>query len=482
MKFRKEIIIFSLIIIFMLMSAVSAEENITVDDGTNSNSDYIELGSNQGYNENSISENPVHDDNVIDDDENISEGGIKLDIYPGSSDGYDASMDYGFNGAAHAGAYSNKNIAVHKSSLYSPYSRGDGADVRDNEYGIDGMLSNFQSSDDGDIEALNDNIYAEDFFAQTYSSFSEYSDYLNWDSLKNLIEENKIGEVFNSNIPVFDSITINYLKYGLINFMDAGAKYVEFSVVNLIDVDAFLDIFDKIMNSPSTHEVMTNIPSSNYNPMLRNDKYYSNYSDYGFYQDIDLIINLYDLNDEMELFMESDSNISDILIIQDNIELINQTFDLNLIRDVCINSYNLGSDLNSIHDVCINSYNRESDLHSSYDVACWRDAYDNSDKTAEIQSFKFSQQTTCLSSNISQDIQHTFYHMIGCECTNTSFTKQFNSFDNIPKVSEFDTIARAEQEDNHDYVLFKKCNVNSPFIVENTSIFALFGVIEITIP
>ena len=32
----------------MLMSAVSAEENITVDDGTDSTSDYVELDSNQG--------------------------------------------------------------------------------------------------------------------------------------------------------------------------------------------------------------------------------------------------------------------------------------------------------------------------------------------------------------------------------------------------------------------------------------------------
>ena len=36
------------------MSAVSAEENITVVDGTDSTSDYIELESDQGYIENNI--------------------------------------------------------------------------------------------------------------------------------------------------------------------------------------------------------------------------------------------------------------------------------------------------------------------------------------------------------------------------------------------------------------------------------------------
>ena len=56
----------------MLMSAVSAEENITVDDGTDSASDYIELESNQGYIEN-ISENPILNDDVMDDDENMDQ-------------------------------------------------------------------------------------------------------------------------------------------------------------------------------------------------------------------------------------------------------------------------------------------------------------------------------------------------------------------------------------------------------------------------
>ena len=466
MKFRKEIIIFSLIIIFMLMSAVSAEENITIDEGSDLNSDYIELGSNQGYDENNISENPILDDDVLDVDENISEEDIEQDTYPGSLDKHGASEGYGFKGVAYAGTSLNKNIAVHKPSSCPHFSKDDGADVRDNECGIDGMLSNFQSPDDIGVEALNDiidDIHAEDLFAKTCSSYREYFNYLKVDSLKNLIEENKIGDVFNSNIPIIDFITINYLKYDLINFMDAGAKYVDFYIV--IDVNAFLDIFDKFMNSSSTHNVMTNIPSSNYNPMLRNHKYYSNYSDYSFYQDADLIIDSDDLNDEMELFIESDSNISDIVIIHDNIALMSQTFDLNTMPDVSINSYDM-----------------ESDLQLSEGVGCWRDAHDDSDKQVEIQSFKFSQQINCLSSNISEDIQHTFYHMIGCECTNTSFTKQYNSYDNLPKISEFDTITSAEQEDNHDCVLFKKYNVDSPFIVENTSIFALFGVIEITIP
>ena len=465
MKFRKELIIFSLVILFMLMSAVSAEENITVDDGTDSTSDYIELESGQGYNENNISENPILDDDVMDDDANISEEDIEQDT--GSWDKQDASAGYEFNGVAYDKSSSIRDMAIHKSSSCSHYSRGDDAEVRDNENSIDGMLSKFQSSDAIGVEALNDiinDIHTEDLFAETYSSYGQYFDYLKYDSLEKLIEENKIGDIFNSNSHIVDFMMINQLKYDLINFMDAGVKYVD-SYINLIDVNAFLDIFDKIMNSPSTHNVMTTIPSSNYNPMLRNHKYDSNYSDYSFYQDVDLIINSHDLNDEMELSIESDSNISDMLIIQDNMTLINQTFDLNTILDVCINSFDM-----------------ESDLQLSDEVGCWRDAQDNSDKTLEIQSFKFDQQINCLSSNISENIQPTFYHMIGCECTNTSFTKQYKSYENLPKVSEFDTITSAEQEDNHDYVLFKKHNVISPFIVENTSIFVLFGVIEIKIP
>lgn len=366
MKFRKEIIIFSLIImIFMLMSAVSAEENITIGDGTNSTSDYIELESDQGYNEDNISENPILDDDVVD-DENISEKDIEQDTCPGSLDAYCGSVGYEFNGLAHASASLNKNIAVHKSSSGSHFSKGDGADVRDNECNINGKLSNSKSLDAIGVEALNDIVHSEDIFAQICSSYGEYFDYLKSNSLENLIEENEIGDVFNSNIYIIDFATTNF---------------------------------------------------------------------------------------------------SDSLIIPDNMALMNQTFDLNTMQNVCIDSYDI-----------------ESDLHLSDDVDCWRDAQDSSDKTVVIQSFKFSQQVNSLSRDISEDIQHTFYHMIGCEYTNTSFTKQYNSYDNLPKVSEFDTIASAEHEDNHDGVLFKKYNVNSPFIVENTSIFTLFGVIEIKIP
>lgn len=442
----------------MLMSAVSAEENITVDEGADSTSDHVELDSNQGYDENNISENPILDD------ENISEESVGQDAYKGSFNGHGASLDYGFNGVAYAKTSSVKNFAVHKSSSGSHFSNDGGADVRDNENGIYGMLSNFQSPDVLGVEALNDivnDIHAEDLFEETCSSYRQYFDYLKSDSLENFIEENKIGDVFNSNIHIMN---FNQLKYDLINFMDAGAKYVDLSIMNLGDVNAFLDIFDKIMNSPSTHNVMTNIPSSNYNPMLRNHKYDSNYSVYNFYQDVDLIINSYDLNDEMELFMESDSNISDMLIIQDNMTLMNQTFDLNAMPDVCINSFDM-----------------EPDLQLSDDVG-WRDAQDNSDKTLAMPSFKFSQQINCLSSSISENVKPTFNHMMGCECTNTSFTKQHKIHENLPKVSEFDTITHAEKEDNHDCVLFKKYNVNSPFIVENTSIFVLFGEIEIKIP
>ena len=246
----------------MLMSAVSAEENITVDDGTDSTSDYVEFDSGQGYNENNISENPILDDEVMDDDENISEEDIEQDTCPGSWDKHDASADYGFNGVSYHKSSSIKDIAIHKSSSSSYYSKVDDADVGDNENSINGMLSKFQSPDAIGVEALNDiinDIHAEDIFAETYSSYRQYFDYLKSDSLEKLIEENKIGDVFNSNSHIVDFMKINQLKYDLINFMDFGAEYVD-SYINLIDVNAFLDIFDKIMNSPSTHNVMTNIP------------------------------------------------------------------------------------------------------------------------------------------------------------------------------------------------------------------------------
>ncbi|MBQ2651971.1 MAG: hypothetical protein IJF83_00295 [Methanobrevibacter sp.] len=364
MRFRKEIIIFSLIMIFMLMSAVSAEENITVDDGADSTSDGVDLDSNQGYDENNISENPILDDEVMDDDGNISEGNIKQNTFPGSLNGHGASSGHGFDGIAYASASSNKNIATHKSSSSSHFSETDGADVSDDEGSIDAMLSNFGSSDAVGVDALNDFIPAEDLFEQTYSSYREFLDNLNFDSLENLIE--------------------------------------------------------------------------------------------------DLMINSPDLNDEMGLFMESDINISDMLIIPDNMGLANQTFELNA------------------PDVSVNSDDRGPDLQLSDDSGRWRDAHDNSDDTVAIPSFKSSQPFNRLSGGVSQDIQHTFYHTIGCECTSPGFTKQHASYDSLLKVSEFDTIASDEQEDNHDCVLFR--NVNSPFIVENTSIFALFGVIEVTIP
>ena len=122
------------------------------------------------------------------------------------------------------------------------------------------------------------------------------------------------------------------------------------------------------------------------------------------------------------------------------------------------------------------------DLQISDAGDCRHDTYRNSDEIIETQCLKLSQQINCLSSNMSEDIQHSFYHVIGCECTNTSFTKQHDSYDNLPEVSEFDTVTSTEKEDNRDDILFKKINVNAPFIVENSSVFALFGVIKITIP
>ena len=455
------------------MSAVSAEENITLDDGADLTSDYMELESNQGYDEN-VSENSIiEEDNVSDDDENISES-VDLVIYP--------VVEINSAYSSHvAGNSFNGDFAAHKSSSCPHYSKSNDADVAVNERSMYGMFSNFQLSAGMGFEDLLSNINTEDFSEKAYSSCKDYFDYLKWDSLKNFIEENKIGDVFNSNIHIdfqtfgdvfnsnihIDFQTFDYLKYDLINFMDAGMKYVDFNIANLVDINAFFDIFNKIMNSPSTHDVMANISVSNNNPTLRNNKFNSDYSDYSFYQDIDSIINFYDLNDdEIELFIGSDSNISDMLVVLDNITLINETFDLNTMPDVCIYSYE----------------DMGFDLQLSDDESCWRDAYNNCDETFEMQSFRFSQPINCLPSNISEDIQHTFYHMIGCECTNTSFTKQYTSYDSLPEVSEFDTITSTEQEDNHDNVLFKKYNVNAPFIVDNTSVFALFGVIKITIP
>ena len=411
MKFRKEMIIFSLLIIFMLMSAVSAEENITSDDGTIA-SDYVELDSDSGYNEN-VGDNSILEDNVID-DENISDGDSEPDISPGSLDGYGFSVEKGFNAVANAGVSLNKCIDFHKSSSYSHYSKN--ADVGVN---INGMFSNSQSLDDIGFEALNSifNSHTEDFSLKTHSSYREYFNYLKLYSLKKLI-----GDVSNGNTHIAD-----YLEYDLINFMDARAKYDDSPMMNL---NTFLDIFDKTMNSPTTYDVVTKTDS------------------YG----------------GLELFVGFDSTIPDMLIIHNGTALINQTFDLK-----------------TVSDICINSYEDESDLHSSDEEGAWRDAYDNSDETVEIQSFEFSQQINRLSSDMSKDIQHTFYHMIGCECTNTGLAKQYASYDDFLQVSEFDTITRAE-EDNHDNVLFKKVNVNAPFIVENASIFALFGVIKITIP
>ena len=93
------------------MSAVSAEENITVDDGTDSASDYIELESNQGYIEN-ISENPILNDDVMDDDENISEEDVEPDDYQGSFGRHGASLDYGFNGASYLGCIRIIHICI----------------------------------------------------------------------------------------------------------------------------------------------------------------------------------------------------------------------------------------------------------------------------------------------------------------------------------------------------------------------------------
>ena len=423
MKFRKEIIIFSLVIIFMLMSAVSAEENITDD----SASDYVELDSDSSYSEN-VSDDSIIDDNVA--DENISEDNSGQDISPGSLNGH---AGYEFNSIAKAGASSSKNIYFHKSSSYSPYSKNADADVAVNGHTNEEMFSNFDMCGD----SLTDSIYGENYFTKTDSSYQDYS---KADSSKNLIDENNLGDVFKANIHI-DLKTIDYL----ISFMGAGAENIDFPIADIFDVDAFLDIFDKIMNSPSTHNTMTNIPSYNNDSTLRNQKYCSTYS---LYPD--------DLDDGMDLFIKSDNN---TMVTLEDTELLNQTFDLKTIHDVCINSYG------------------ESDLQLS-DGDSFNEAQDN---TVEIQCFKFSPQINCLSDNISEDIQHNSYPMIGCECTNTGFSKQHNSYDNLDEVSKSDTITRTE-EDNHDNVLFKKHNVSAPFIVENHSVFALFGVIKITIP
>ena len=448
----------------MLMSAVSAEDNTTIDDGAVT-SDFIELDSSQD----SVSEDSILEDSVIDDDDkNISQENVKPNISPDTFNGNEAGADHGFNvigkgSSATAGISFNKDFAVHKSSAYSQSPRYDIADAF-NERDNDDEFSNFQSPKYMCPEAVNDildDITCEDFSWQADSDYSEYFDYLKWDSVKNLIDESEIGDVFNANTHIIDFKTIDNLKDDLIGFMDAGAKYAKSSFVNLVDINAFFDIFDKIMNMPTTHNAMTTIPSSNSDSALRNNKYYS---DYTFYQDTDSIMNYSDLDDDKELDM--DSNVSDILIIHDNIEITNQTSDLKAMQSVYIDPYE----------------DMKSDLRVSNAGDCRHDTFGNCDERMEMQILKLSQQANCLSYNMSEDIQHTFYHVIGCECTNTSFTKQHNSYDNLPEVREPDTVTSTEKEDNHDYVLFKKHNVNAPFIVENTSVFALFGVIKITIP
>lgn len=447
----------------MLMSAVSAEENIT-DDGAIT-SDNIEIDSNQGYN---VSDDSIQEVSLID-DENISEDDTEPASSSNSADAHYAIADYEFNviakgSAAMAGASFDKDFSNHRSSSFSHYPKNFTADMF-NERSIDEKFSDFQYPANMAPEALNDIINDISGESLSWKISSSYSEYFNMklDSLKNLIDENEIGDVFNGNAPIIDFKTIDYLKHNLISFMDAGAKYADSSIGNLFDVDAFFDILDKIMNLPSTHNVMTNIPSANNDSTLRNSKYYS---DYGLYTDSDSIMNYYDLSDDEESSIESDGNISDMIIIQDNIELTNQTFDLKTVQDVCIASYD----------------DMKSNLQLSDAGDCRHDTYNNFDESPEMQSLKFSKQIDCLPSNISEDLQNTFYHIIGCECSNTSFTKQYDRQDNLPEVNEFDTITSTEQEDNHDNILFKKYNVNAPFIVENTSVFALFGVIKITIP
>ncbi len=446
----------------MLMSAVSAEDNTTIDDGAVT-SDFIELDSSQD----SVSEDSILEDSVIDDDDkNISEENVKPNISPDKFNGNEAGADHGFNvigkgSSATAGISFNKDFAIHKSSAYSQspkYDLEDGFNERDS----DEKFSNFQYLDNMCPEAVNDildDFTGEDFSWQADSDYSEYFDYLKLDSVKNLIDESEIGDVFNANTYIIDLKTIDNLKDNLIGFIDAGAKYAKSSFMNLVDMNAFFDIFDKIMNMPTTHNTMATIPSSNSDSTLRNSKYYS---DYTFYPDTDSIMNYSDLDEDEEL----DSNVSDMAIIHDNIELTKQTSDLKAMQSVYIDSYD----------------GMKSDLQISDAGDCRHDTSSNCDERIDMQIIKLSQQANCLSYNMSEDIQHTFYHVIGCECTNTSFTKQNNSYDNLPEVSEFDTVTSTEKEDNHDYVLFKKHNVNAPFIVENTSVFALFGVIKITIP
>ena len=83
----------------MLMSAVSAQDNITVDDGADLTSDFVEVDSNQGYSENDVSENPVQDDSVSDDDGNVSQEDIKQDIHLNPLDGSAASHQGGLQPA-----------------------------------------------------------------------------------------------------------------------------------------------------------------------------------------------------------------------------------------------------------------------------------------------------------------------------------------------------------------------------------------------
>ena len=209
----------------MLMSAVSAEENMTIDDDAIT-SDYMELDSNQSYD---VSDDSITEDTDIDDDKNVSE---EADSSQDPRETQYNNVKPGFDviskaSSAIAGASSSNDFAFHKSSSYPKYTSADTSTERSTYE----KLSNCQSPDTMGLEALND-ISCKDLSWPTVSSYSEYFDYFKLDCLKNMIDESEIEDVLNANADIIDLKTIDCLKDNLIGFMDAGAKYVDFLALN----------------------------------------------------------------------------------------------------------------------------------------------------------------------------------------------------------------------------------------------------------
>ena len=549
MKFRKEIIIFSLVVLLFAISAVSADENVT--DEINLIADDLEVQSSpdcdNGTEEDSDS-NHTLESNIVQKDRgtysesNVSNQTAGIDNYTAKVIQVNPIIEYGdivwYNLTVSnsviwtitvlnsGNAYYSDNVTVcdflpdwlKVIDETSTSTKSPAKDAGNSVYVCPNVKDIFTFPDIhcyAKERVIANNL--ENITGRAESNYESISRVFKRDS-KALIstvsyfisDNNVLNDYIYGNIDVetfYQSIGLDLTKFSIDNIYEKSAD----SIINLTNKGRIiLDIIDRVTKWTSEHATTAETSTYIENDPSKNKNYkYSHYLNHSnnliglidsnlYFQDTTLPENLQDFN-----------NIEWILIL--NIEDITQSsvgykfFEEN--NGSYLNYSDISYESNMSHLINLESTFENSDIINDNSTIMVRNNHktltnpynavtlneygtDYSGRTSEMNlNNEITIDVYVLLSGNCQNIDegslyrlsYDLYQVTECEYADTNFTKQFD-YSNLPHVDETDFIDDEKESDNQDTFLAKNHQINAPFNAVDSSIFALFGLIGVTIP